>query len=110
LRAFGPQPREADVQQKLSDLKMRAFEFLLDHLHLVFEAKFEFFQANFFQLLIVTKISFFDQGVEPLGVLGVFMRQPTKLSVAGKELFANGIYHPEEPPAVLSGKLTHAAG
>jgi hypothetical protein len=37
--------------------------------------------------------------VEAVAVLIVFLGQPTKLFVAGKKLFANGIYHPEEPPA-----------
>jgi hypothetical protein len=31
--------------------------------------------------------------VKALGVLGVFMRQPTKLFVTGEKLFANGIHH-----------------
>jgi hypothetical protein len=32
-------------------------------------------------------------------VLSVLLCQPTKFFVAGKKLFANGIYHSEEPPA-----------
>src|ERR1051325_3942846 len=83
----------------LSYVRLAAPVFLLDHLHLVFQAKLELFNAHFFQLFIFREISFFDQGAETLGVLTVFLGQPTKFFVAGKKLFANGVYHPDEPPA-----------
>src|SRR5215510_10250517 len=86
---------------------MSALVFLLDILHLIFDAQLEFLETHFFQLLVFRQISFFDQGVKTLRVLGVFLGQPTKLFVAGKKLFANGIYHPEEPPACSEKKLAH---
>jgi hypothetical protein len=79
---------------------MAAPEFLLDHLHLVFQAELQLFNAHFFQLFFFREIAFFNQGAEALGVLIVFLGQPTKLIVAGKKLFANGVYHPDEPPAL----------
>jgi hypothetical protein len=72
---------------------------LLDHMHSVFDVQFEFLEAHFLDLFVFRKISFFYKGVEALTVLSVFLGQPTKLFVAGKKLFANGIDHPEEPPA-----------
>jgi len=76
-----------------------ASEVLLNRLHLVFDAQFELFETDFFQLFVFRQVSFFDERAETLRVLAVFLGQPTKLFVAGKKLFANGIYHPEEPPA-----------
>jgi len=72
---------------------VRAPVFLLDHMHLVFETKFYLLDAHFFQLFIFRQVSFLTQGVKPLAVLIVFLGQPTKLFVAGKKLFANGIHH-----------------
>src|SRR5215469_1635742 len=90
---------EVDLDDRSGYLRAPAFVALLDHLHLVFDAQLEFLQTHFLKLFVVRKISFFCQGIEALRVQRVFLGQPTKLFVAGKKLFANGIYHPEEPPA-----------
>jgi hypothetical protein len=95
---LGPQ-RGGFVDIRLSYLRMSALIFLFDVLHLVFDAQLELLEADFFHLLVFRQISFFDQGVKTLRVLTVFLGQPTKFLVAGKKLFANGLYHPEEPPA-----------
>jgi hypothetical protein len=80
---------------------LAALEVLLNHLHLVFDPQFELFEPDLFQFLVFRKISFFGERSETLRVLLVFLGQPTKLFVAGKKLFANGLYHPEEPPAMF---------
>jgi hypothetical protein len=90
---------EVDLEDRSGYLRTPTFVALLDHVHLVFDVQLEFLQTHFLKLFVVCKISFFGQGIEALRVLRVFLGQPTKLFVAGKKLFANGIYHPEEPPA-----------
>ena len=40
----------------------------LDALHLIFQAQFELLQPDLFQLFIVGKIPFLDQGIETFGV------------------------------------------
>jgi hypothetical protein len=98
-RVIDPRKERLNFRPGLCYVRLAAPEFLFDHLHLVFQAKLELFNAHFFQLFIFRKISFFNQGGETLGVLIVFLGQPTKFFVAGKKLFANGVYHPDEPPA-----------
>jgi hypothetical protein len=98
----GPAQRERLISDPgLCYLGLTTPVFLLNGLHLVFQAQFELLDANFLQLFIFREVSFFNQGVKTLGILIVFLGQPTKFFVAGKKLFTNGIYHPEEPPAVL---------
>src|SRR5262249_47892629 len=91
--------REVDLADRSGYLRMPGLVALLDQLHLVFDVQLEFLQTYFLKLFVVGKISFLGKGIEPLRILGVFLGQPTKLFVAGKKLFANGVYHPEEPPA-----------
>jgi hypothetical protein len=74
-------------------------ELLLDACHLVFEPQLKFLEADFLYLFIFTQIMFIGERFQALGVLGMFLSQPTKFFVAGKKLFTNGSYHPEEPPA-----------
>jgi hypothetical protein len=74
---------------------------LLNHLHLVFDPQFELFETHFLELFVFREIPFVIEGAKALRVLSVFLCQPTKLFVTGKQLFANGIYHPEEPPALF---------
>jgi hypothetical protein len=72
-----------------------------DQLHLVLDAQFQLFQAHLFHFFVFAQISFSGKRVKALRVLGVFLSQPPKFIVAGKKLFTNGIYHPEEPPALF---------
>jgi hypothetical protein len=106
----GARERFSSKVPALRHVRLSALEVLLNHLHLVFDPQFELLETDLFQFLVFREISFSGERTETLRVLGVFLNQPTKFVVAGEKLFANGIDHPEEPPALCFHEtLTYCA-
>jgi hypothetical protein len=67
----------------------------LDDLHLVFEPQFQLLQSDFFEFLVVGKITLVGKRGEPLLILRVLLGQPAEFLVRGQEMVSRG-KHPTD--------------
>jgi hypothetical protein len=71
-------------------------ELLLQGLHLVLEAQLELFQTDLFDLLILGEEPLLGEGIEPLGILGMFKNKAPKFFIIGDEHVSNLSCHPAD--------------
>jgi hypothetical protein len=69
-------------------------ELTLQGLHLVLEAEFQLLKPNLFDLLILGKKSLLGEGLQPLGVLGMFRNKAPEFFIPGNEYIPNLSCHP----------------
>src|ERR1700741_950009 len=67
----------------------------LDGLHLVFQAQFQLFKPDFFQLFIFAEITFLGECIEAFCILRVLLSQSAEFLVIGQELVSRS-QHPAD--------------